>query len=159
MLTAKQLYRRLEEGRIDDLDNLADHLGYAWMRESYYPEDLLGQRKWIELFRAVGYVVNGIRTPMTRLPRVIYRTAVPEEVDRMSWTADKATAQALVTNTLYPREDRVVWVATCKPEAVLARFDDDPDRVAQILVDPLMLDDIEPAPTRPERPARARPRA
>ncbi|SMY02028.1 hypothetical protein BI49514_03242, partial [Brevibacterium iodinum ATCC 49514] len=77
MRTAKQVYERYSRGRYSDLDRLAKHITESWLDESYYPEELLGGARWTELFRATGPIVNGVRTSHIKLPRTIYRTAVP----------------------------------------------------------------------------------
>jgi hypothetical protein len=98
------------------------------------PEQDLGQRRWLELFRATGYVSLNDAPPQ-RGPLLIYRGAPERYRRRMAWTTDPEIACRFATMTT--RSPGEVWRSTVPPHAVLARFYESGGRSeAEVIVNP-----------------------
>jgi hypothetical protein len=115
-----------------DSDALAHLILTVWALTDC-PERDLGQRRWLELFRATGYLPDD--APPSSNPLSIYRGAPERYRRRMSWTTDPEIARRFATSETRRRGE--VWRATVPAHAILARLYDDGGRPeAEVIINP-----------------------
>ncbi|MEU3835576.1 hypothetical protein [Streptomyces microflavus] len=91
---------------------------FAFARQ---PDTLLAASKWLTLFKAAGFRVDGVPAERPEGPRQVWRGSAPEHVRRMSWTPLREVAQAYARGegTGAPGAGRV-YTAFVEPSRVLA---------------------------------------
>ncbi len=87
----------------------------------------LGQRNWLKMFAATGYVSDG--APRRGGPVTVYRGAPEWRKRGMSWTTDLETA------IRFSETRNHVWQATVPAHAVLARIDEGRSE-SEVIVNP-----------------------
>lgn len=77
-------------------DTIGEHLGMAFAHCSR-PGELLTQQRWLALFEAVGFRIDGEPADPPTVATRLYRACLPEHTRRMSWTPDLRVARAYAT--------------------------------------------------------------
>ncbi|MER6402995.1 hypothetical protein ABT269_05565 [Streptomyces viridosporus] len=128
--------------RVVPTDTIGEHLGMAFAHCAR-PGELLSLQRWLTLFAAVGFRIDGEPADRPDEPTRLYRACLPEHVRRMSWTPSLRVARAYAQGEGHhqPGADRI-YTATVQPQHVLGINDDvlaNPDETEWI-VDPRHLD-------------------
>ncbi|MEV5314259.1 hypothetical protein [Streptomyces sp. NPDC052610] len=123
-------------------DALGEHLGMAFAHCAR-PDELLSQQRWLTLFHAVGFRIDGEPADRPAQPTRLYRACLPQHTRRMSWTPDLHVAHAYATAEGHhqPGAGRI-YTTIADPQHVLGINDqvlDNPDETEWI-VDPRHLD-------------------
>jgi hypothetical protein len=109
---------------ITDLDELALSIEDAWTLAEW-PQRLLDQDTWVEMFNHVGYLHNALRAPSQQpsQPITLYRGSTQELNQNMAWTDDIDQARWFSDRNRGYGFDSYIWTAEVEPFAVLARFE------------------------------------
>lgn len=79
--------------RIVPTDTIGEHLGMAFAHCAR-PGELLTLQRWLTLFSAVGFRIDGEPADRPDEPTRLYRACLPQHTRRMSWTPDLYVAEA-----------------------------------------------------------------
>jgi hypothetical protein len=148
------LFDLWSEGQITD-EQLPNALSAVWVRNRS-PLRSLGERKWLALFKAVGFFIvnssggrvihiDGRATPIpTAFAHRDAQPVAPVEVWRgcptstngrgMSWTIHRECAEGFAEGVVTFGVEAGIYRATIPPRAVLALFGD--DREQEVVVNP-----------------------
>ena len=109
---------------LTDLDEIAKGIEDAWT-SAEWPQRLLDDENWVEMFRHVGYLHNDRRAPDRRPtePLTLYRASTEELNRNMAWTDDLEGARWFNDRNCGFGFDSKLWVAEVPPVAILARFE------------------------------------
>jgi hypothetical protein len=113
----------------------------AWLLADA-PEQVIGARKWCEMFRVSGFVMSPPDLPAPIGPVNLFRGATAEHATGMAWYLHPGSAAAACRRHAEYGPTQVYWT-TASITTVLAILKP-ADRVAEVLVDPLLLDDVRP---------------
>jgi hypothetical protein len=115
-----------DSGDLDDLDELAYALEDAWTMADL-PTIALPRRRWVELFRRVGFLVDARRDesarPTERMKLYRAATAHDRRTPGLAWSASLDQARFFVEyNRRYLPRPIILFTATVAPYQMLARF-------------------------------------
>ena len=97
---------------------LTEVIGYVWS-VAEFPEQSLGRREWVRLFRIAGFTIDSkIADPGTG-PVRLWRGCGPGRHRGMSWTSDLAVAQKFAEGDFRGRPAGQVYETLAPPRAVL----------------------------------------
>jgi hypothetical protein len=136
-------------GRVDPVV-LSVVLPWAWR---YKPDACaLPVAAWREMFASVPYVVNGRAAARPRWARRLYRGAIEDNREGLSWTTRLDIAAYFAAHRQAPQAIGRVWAATVAPARMLACLDDEHEHVVDAR--DLPMDPIDPTDPRQRRIAR-----
>lgn len=101
-------------------DVLAAALGATWSLAEF-PEQALGRKQWIEMFRSVGLTYNGQRCEPPADPVRLYRGAPKRRRRRLAWTSDRSIAERFAAGGVRGREPGSVWMTDAPPPSIPVR--------------------------------------
>lgn len=136
-------------GRISDGD-LRELIPETWLYTDW-PERIISAGKWVQLFRAVGFlsIPYGLARPAEAV--TVYRGASAERRAGMSWTTDIGRADHFRQRHSW-HAPTAVYRAVATPQAVLALLERRGEGPPEVVVDPQMLVRIEQvSPLHPQR--------
>lgn len=102
---------------------LRDTVGHAWCG-SDRPEDVLGSRRWMSLFRRAGYAIDGELATRPPEPLRLYRGATERTAHRMAWTADVKVAERFASDRWQFGSAGRVFTALVNPVRLLCLIND-----------------------------------
>lgn len=92
--------------------------------ESEYPQELLSNDEWRELFHKAGYCAGGESVKRPTEPLVLYRGSVPSRRRRWSWTSSLEIARQFAHGISWRPTDGVVWTARVAPWRLFAHINE-----------------------------------
>jgi hypothetical protein len=126
-------------GQLDGLPKtkLAELIRYVWALAEF-PEEYLGQRKWVELFRKGGFSSDHAAPPTEALR--VYRGCISRCVRHMAWSTEIEVARWFAAR-INLNGIGSVYTALIDPSAVLAIHIargsvEQPDHELEVIVDP-----------------------
>jgi hypothetical protein len=151
------VYRAWQSGRLTG-ETLSEAIWAAWFHNKD-PMRSIGQRAWVRLFKAAGFISAGyeksenayeLHWDQPTEPVTVWRGAALDRGRGMSWTLHRGCAADFAEAAARLGFDAGVFRAVVPPRAVLACFGD--EREQEIVVNPHMLiHRIELAETIPAR--------
>jgi hypothetical protein len=100
---------------------------FAGRDDPLYP---VGQRKWVNMFHAAGYVTNGPGQPTQVV--TVFRWSATWIKRGMSWFLDPEREERLARD-LYKYSEAGIWVANVPPHGVLAQIQDEEGRITVVV--------------------------
>jgi hypothetical protein len=143
------LYDAWAGGQISDGD-LRMLIPDTWLYVDW-PECIIGAGKWVQLFRAAGFLTisHGLARPDSSL--TVFRGATAERRIGMSWTRDIDRADQFRQRHSW-HAPSAVYRAVVTPHAVLALLERRGEGPPEVVVDPRMLGSVEQVgPLHPQR--------
>ncbi|WP_353111556.1 hypothetical protein [Microbacterium sp.] len=124
--TPALLAELVDDGRLDDLDDLAIAIEEAWTMADL-PLLALPRRRWIELFERVGFLSDSVRSEALkpRMPLTLYRAATAHDrrTPGLAWSPDLDKAIFFQQyNSRYTPYPLFLFAATVEPHQMLAYF-------------------------------------
>lgn len=144
------LYREWSHGRLS-MEQLHWALAGAWV-DNPRPQDCLGERKWLAMFKAAGWVTasveaviegSAVEPDFTHYdaqpegPILVWRGAAQDRGRRMSWSAHRECAVGFAESAARLGFNACLYSAIVPARAVLASFGD--EREQEYVVNPNML--------------------
>jgi hypothetical protein len=147
------VYRLWREGRLSGPGELYDATAWSWIHNRS-PEPCIGQRRWLQLFKAAGFLVAYVDqvkrgdeavpakfeliTEKPTEPLTLWRGAALNKAKAMAWTVHRECAVEFAEAWADPyRSACGLFTATVPPQAMLGVFGD--EREQEVVVNPNML--------------------
>lgn len=107
-----------------------------------WPERIIGADKWVQLFRAAGFLTipYGLSQPASAI--TVFRGATAERRVGMSWTPDVNRARQFCQRHSW-HAPATIYRTVVMPEAVLALLERKGESPPEVVVDPRMLTTID----------------
>jgi hypothetical protein len=134
------LYDAWAVGQVSDQD-LRALIPDTWLYLDW-PERIIGAGKWVQMFRAAGFlsVPHGLSRPTSAL--TVFRGASVERRAGMSWTLDVNRADQFRQRHSWHAPSAIYRAVVC-PAAVFALLEQRGESPPEVVVDPQMLTQID----------------
>jgi hypothetical protein len=134
------LYDAWFGGQISDCD-LRPLIPDTWLYVDW-PERVIGADKWVQLFRAAGFlcIPYGLSRPDSAM--TVFRGATAERWSGMSWTTDIGRADQFRQRHSW-HAPTAIYRTVAAPDAVLALLERRGEGPPEVVVDPRMLAVVE----------------
>jgi hypothetical protein len=134
------LYDAWADGQISDC-GLRPLIPDTWLYVDW-PEHVIGPDKWIQLFRAAGFlsIPYGLSRPDSTM--TVFRGATEERRSGMSWTTDIRRADQFRQRHSW-HAPTAIYRTVAAPSAVLALLERRGEGPPEVVVDPRMLTAVE----------------
>ncbi len=143
------LYDAWAAGQISN-DDLRGLIPDTWLYVDW-PERIIGAGKWVQLFRAAGFLSIPYGLPQPASAITVFRGATAERRVGMSWTPDINRASQFHQRHSW-HAPAAIYRTVVTPEAVLALLERKGERPPEVVVDPQMFTTIDQlGPLHPQR--------
>jgi hypothetical protein len=145
----RALYDAWAGGQISDCD-LRPLIPDTWLYVDW-PERVIGADKWVQLFRAAGFLTipYGLSRPDSAM--TVFRGATADRRSGMSWTTDVRRAHQFRQRHSW-HTPTAIYRTVAPPDAVLALLERRGEGPPEVVVDPRMLAAVEQVgPLHPQR--------